>query len=376
MNFKLQTALPILATLSIGGCALAPGQYLDHGSLTTGATAENNMVELVPITPKLLAVEEATLPTETIPVAISSYTPPIYTIGIGDILQIVVWDHPELSTPVVAPQQLQQSPPTADPNGRQVQPDGTLFFPYIGAVPVAGKTISELRAQLTKQLAQWVTMPQVDITPVRINSAKASFSGAFERAQEQAIGPTPLSLMAALGNAGVKSGEADLTALMLKRDGVEYQLDLDSLNRGQNKLAGIYLKPGDHIHLPYNDRRRTYVTGEVLRPGSIPFKTRGIPLADAIGQAGGIRQESANGDAIYVIRGVTNAEQKPIRVYQLEARSPVTMALAARFEVRPQDVVFVGPANITRWNRVISQIVPTGQFIYFGANAKNQLLSN
>lgn len=376
MNLKPQSALSILAALSISGCALAPGQYLDHGSLTSSSNSENSMVELVSITPKLLAVEEASRSTETIPSAISTYTPQAYRIGPGDVLQIVVWDHPELSTPVVTPQQIQQTTQATDPNGRQVQPDGTLFFPYIGAVHVAGKTISELRTQLTKQLAQWVTMPQIDITPTRIHSAKATFSGAFERTQEQSVGPTPLTLMAALGNAGVKPAEADLTALTIKRDGAEYQLDLDALNRGSNNLSSIYLKPGDHVHLPYNDRRRTYVTGEVLRPGSIPFKTRGIPLADVLGQAGGIRQESANGDAIYVIRGVSNNEQKPIQVYQLEARSPVAMALASRFEVRPQDVVFVGPANITRWNRVISQIVPTGQFIYFGASSKSQLLSN
>lgn len=373
MNPTFQTALSILALLSLGGCALAPGQYLDHSSLTSSSNAESSMVELVPITPKLLAVEEASRLAETIPLAISSYTPQPYQIGPGDVLQIVVWDHPELSTLVVANQQPNQS---TDPNGRQVQPDGTLFFPYVGSIQVAGKTIVELRSLLTKQLAQWVTMPQIDITPIRINSAKATFSGAFERTQEQPVGPTPLSLMAALGNAGIKPADADLTALTIKRDGVEYQLDLDALNRGQNKLSGIYIKPDDHIHLPYNDRRRTYVTGEVLRPGSISFKTKGIPLADALGQVGGMRQESANADAVYVIRGVANADQKPILVYQLEARSPVAMALASRFEVRPQDVVFVGPANITRWNRVISQIVPTGQFIYFGASSKSQLLSN
>lgn len=377
MNRKFQTTLAVLATLAVGGCALAPGQHLDHGSLTSSSSAENGTVELVPITPKLLAIEDAALSAETIPSALSAYIPPAYKIGVGDVLQIIVWDHPELSTPVATTQTTQQVPTTAgDPNGRQVQPDGTLFFPYVGTIPANGKTIAELRTLLAKSLAHWIPMPQVDITPMRINSAKVTFSGAFERNQEQSIGPTPLSLMAALGNAGIKPAEADLTTLTIKRDGMEYQLDLDALNRSSSKLSSIFVKPGDHIHLPYNDRRRTYVAGEVVRPGSISFKTRSMPLADVIGQAGGIRQDSANGDAIYVIRGISNADQKPIQVYQLEARSPVAMVLASRFEVKPQDVVFVGPASITRWNRVISQLVPSGQFIYFGASTKTQLLNN
>ena len=57
---------------------------------------------------------------------------------------------------------------------------------------------------------------------------------------------------------------------------------------------------------------------------------------------------------------------------QLNARSPITLALASKFDVQPQDVVFVGPADITRWNRFITQLLPTGQFIYIGASTKNQ----
>lgn len=366
MNPKTTLAIALSAALTLGGCALAPGQHLDRGELGEAIGSENSMVELVPITPKLLAVEDATRSAPAVPEQLLNYRPETYRIGPGDVLQIVVWEHPELSIPAGSQQQ-------TEANGRLVYPDGSLFFPYVGTIQVAGKTLSELRQLLGKRLTEWVEMPQVDANLLRAGSSKVTFSGAFERSTEQFISNTPLTLLSALGNASIKLTDADLTGLTIKRDGKEYRIDLDSLNRGSNELTSIYLKAGDHVHLPYNDRRRAYVMGEVMKPGTIPFKTRGIPLSDVLGQAGGIRQETANGDAIYVIRGLESVEQKPVRVYQLAAHSPVAMVLASRFEVQPQDVVFVGPANITRWNRVITQLLPTGQFFYFGATSKNQL---
>lgn len=324
------------------------------------------MVELLPITPKLLAIQAASATPATVPQGLLDYKPAPYRVGAGDVLQVIVWDHPELSTPAGQQQQ-------TEANSRLVQPDGTLYFPYVGSIQAAGKTLPELREILTRRLKDWIEMPQLDVGVVRVNSAKVTFSGAFEKGNEQYISQVPLTLLAALGNAGIKTAEADLTGLTLKRDGQDYVLDIDALNRGTNSLGSIYLKPGDHLHLPYNDRRKAYVMGEVMRPLAIPFKTPSLRLSDALSQAGGLRQETSDGNAIYVIRGIETVEQKPVRVYQLEARSPTAMALASKFEVQPQDVVFVGPAGVTRWNRFITQLLPTSQLFYMGASTKSQI---
>ncbi len=365
MKTKATFALALCATLAAGGCAFAPGQHLDRSQLLDSGNAESSMVELVPITPKLLAIQAAAAAPATVPQALLDYQPGPYRVGAGDVLQVIVWEHPELSTPAGQQQ--------TEANGRLVQPDGTLYFPYVGTLQAAGKTLPELREILTRRLKDWIELPQVDVGVVRVNSAKVTFSGAFDKGNEQYISQVPLTLLAALGNAGIKTAEADLTGLTLKRDGQDYMLDLDALNRGDAKLDSIYLKPGDHLHLAYNDRRKAFVMGEVMQAKTVNFKTRSLSLTDALSSAGGLRQETADGNAIYVIRGLETVEQKPVRVYQLNARSPITLALASKFEVQPQDVVFVGPADITRWNRFITQLLPTGQFIYIGASTKNQV---
>ena len=113
--------------------------------------------------------------------------------------------------------------------------------------------------------------------------------------------------------------------------------------------------------------------GEVLTPQALKFKTKNMNLADVIGTVGGLNQTTSNGNALYVIRGANNIETEPAKVYQLDAQSPVAFAIASHFELKPQDIVYVGPAQVTRWNRLISQLVPSAGIMGTGASAQNNL---
>lgn len=347
----------------------APGQNMDTSRIIRDDSAESSRVELVQITPKLLAVDAATEAVSQVPAELLAYHPQDYRIGPSDVLYITVWDHPELTTPSGSQQQI-------DANGRLVRPDGTLFYPYIGTVQVAGRTIEEVRSEIAGRLSQYVESPQVDLSIMRFASQKVVLTGAFEKAGPQSITTTPISLMEAIGNAGVNVETADLAGMTLKRDGRIYPLNLDVHSDRESELYNVYLKGGDQIHLPYNDRRKVYLMGEVTAPKAITYKTKQLNLADALGSVGGLNQTTANGKAVYVIRGVEDLEREPAKVFQLDAQSPTAFILAQRFNLEPQDVVYVGPAGITRWNRFISQLVPSAGILGTGASIKNDLNEN
>lgn len=367
--FRVSEVLPaILAGALLNGCVLAPGQHLDTSLLAREQSPESAQVELVPITPRLIAIHEATRKAESLAPEISRYQPEIYRIGPSDVLHITVWDHPEMTAPS-GPQQ------SLEANGRVVRPDGTLFYPYIGQLQAAGLTVEELRTAIAQRLTKVVNKPQVDVAILKHASRKVVVSGAFNDTTQQPITSTPLTLLEAIGKANVKTSEADLSNLVLTRDGRDYRIDLDTLNRSGESLDRVYLKDGDQLHLAYNDRRKVYVMGEVPQPKALPFRAREMNLSEALASVGGLRQETSDGRAVYVIRGAADFEREPAKVFHLDAKSPAAFVLAERFKLQAQDVVYVGAADITRWNRVISQLLPSASLLSTGVNIQDDLRS-
>ena len=354
--------LPAVALLffavALNGCAIVPGQRMDEGALQR----DDSHVKFVQITPELVENGQAQA---SVPQELLSYQPEDYRVGPGDTLYITVWEHPELTSPAGSQQQTVA-------NGRLVRPDGTLFYPYAGTIKASGLTIEELRQLLTKKLASFVKDPQVDVSVVGYGSQRITLEGAFAHTDAQVLNAVPLTLSQAIGAAGIDTQQADLSGLTLTRDGKTYKLDLTQLNETEGGPQ-IYLKPGDRVFLPYNDNKEVYVVGEVVHPQAITFKTTALSLTQALGRAGGLSPVTSSGNAVYVIRGSQKLSQNPAEVYHLNARSPAAFALADNFRVEPGDVVFVGASAITKWNRVLSQLLPLSGFIYQTAGTADRV---
>lgn len=361
---RIRTLAAVVATLAVlPGCMWAPGQHLGKSSLPTDlAGSPADQLDIIPITPKWLAMENAVAATTEVPAELRDYRPGEYRIGAGDVLYITVWDHPELTVPAGPQQQLNAA-------GRLVQSDGKLFYPYVGTVDAAGMTPAMLRDELSRRLARYIEDPQVDVSVLTYASQRVWVTGATASAGSSVpLTVVPLTLSDAIAQAGLNPTVADLSGVRLTRDGKSWVLNLDD-----PATQNIYLKANDNLFVPYLDSKEVFVVGEVNQPGAQSFRTASITLSQALGRARGLTQTTANGNAVYVIRGSRDLASLPTRVYQLEARSPQAFGVASQFALQPGDVVFVGAAGITRWNRFVNQLLPFTSILSSSASAKSDL---
>ena len=274
-----------------------------------------------------------------------------YRIGPQDILTITVWDHPELTIPAG-----EFRSPTAA--GHKVGEDGFFFFPYAGRVKAAGRTTEQIRKDLEQRLAKFITKPQVGVAIAAYRSQQAYVSGEVGKPGVLPINDIPLTIRDAIAKAGGLSEKASDYALLTHHK-QKINIDLDKLFRGGDNTQNYVLRGGDSLYIAEkNGADKIFVMGEVKKAGSIPFSRFGLSLAEALSDANGINEEKANPTGIFVVRQENPNDKKPT-VYQLQMTAVHSMLLAEQFALRPRDIVYVTAAPVTRWNRVISQLLPS-----------------
>ena len=352
------------AALCLAGCAWAPGMQMDEGQYESterpapdGGTVTYNVV---PITAGLIQKQaEATHPVSSRDISadlhkqLQSYE---YRVGPHDILNVVVWDHPELTIPAGE----FRSPEAA---GRPVDSDGNMYFPYIGQIHVSGMTMDQVRTALTDKLAKYIQKAQLDVTVAAFRSQKAHVIGEVQAPGMIPITDVPMTALEAVNLAKGFGPEADPADVTLVRKGVAHHIDLLALYENGDLSQNWLLQDGDVLHVGDRSHAKVFVLGEVKKPATQFMYKNKMTLAEALGGAEGVDQLTSNPGRIYVIRGTFD---KP-SVFKLDASSPDALLLAVSFQLKPMDVVFVSTSNLTRFDRVMTQLTPTIQALYQAA---------
>ncbi|NRA85959.1 MAG: polysaccharide biosynthesis/export family protein [Rhizobiales bacterium] len=345
----------IISTLLLSACAIVPG-----GEVYIGKEAEALSKKTPSITTEQIEFHKITAQntkkTATkkhrpyrnfkLEQQVKSYS---YKVGAGDVLQVTVWEHPEL---------LNLGATGLPAIGFQIDSRGYIFYPYVGRFQVAGKSVNGVRTSLSEALSKYIENPQLDVRVTKYAAKKVYLTGQVVKPLPLTLSGQAITLLDAINQAGGVTKNANLDDVVVIRKGKRRHIDLYALMHFGDMRQNILLRDGDQIHVADQKVKYAYMMGQVRSPIAVQLPDRGVTLAEALGKAGGINELTANAKAVYVIR---ESHQKGMvaKVHMLDLSNMAAMVLAAKFELKNEDVVYVAKSPIVKWNQLLSVITPS-----------------
>ncbi len=278
----------------------------------------------------------------------------IYRVGPGDSLLINVFRHPEFV----------QIPFTATPGikpGVVVDNDGTIQFPLLGTIEVAGKTVNEIRSLIEAALARFIPEPHVTVSVLVNGSLRYSLLGVFTQPGLK-VSDRPLNLLQAIALGGsIDLLHADLRGAYVARGGHKLPVNFYKLLRNGDLRQNIRLHSDDIIFVPDSSNEVVFVFGGGQSKGmTVPLVNGRLNLLQALAAGGMAYTDHSQGrfEKVRVLRG----EGDGAHFYVVNAEK-ILRGEAAPFMLESGDLIFVPETGWTKWNQIINQFLPTLQLI-------------
>jgi polysaccharide export outer membrane protein len=301
-------------------------------------------------------------------------------IGRGDTVSIAVWEAPPATlfgagfVANASAWSVGGNPETSRPSdiGEQmVNGQGRINMPFAGSVPAAGFTPEQVAAQIEARLAGKAHQPQVIVRITRNQAASATVVGEVNQSLRLPLTAHGERLLDALAAAGGTRQPTSKVMLRLSRGDLTGAMPLDDVIRDPRQ--NIVLRSGDVVTALYQPFTFT-VLGATGRNEEIAVEAQGISLAQALARAGGLQDQRANPQGVFVFRFEDPAmlpaglmrtqgsrfETKVPVIYQIDLRDPASLFVAQDFVIRDKDLVYVANApmaDLLKFTALVSSVV-------------------
>ena len=280
----------------------------------------------------------------------------IYRLTAGDVLSIQLWAYPEITPPI-------QDISNIKAAGYPIDPNGNVYLPLLGQVKVAGKTLAEINQYLRSQFSRYLKHPDVVVRVLSYEGRRYFVNGQVMRSGQYTLNDQPISIYTALGQAGgVNTETGDNTNIQLIRQGQTYHLNAVELEKQGLSLHNLLIQPNDTIFVNAKQNQKLYVMGESNKSQALTLRDQGMTLSDVLGESEGVNPYSASAARIFVMR--TDLNTKTSTIYHLNLSSLGNLALANQFQMQKNDIVYIDATGLTRWQRIMNQIVPFSSALY------------
>jgi polysaccharide export outer membrane protein len=297
MNLK-PLSIRIAILLAVSGTAIAAKPTVASLTVTAPTTAVTTA-----------AVAQQTQ-TQTQPETLPTADAHLEALGMGDMVRVTVFRNPELTTEA------------------RVSERGTILFPMIGEIPVAGLTPSQAGQRIGDKLrnGKYVVNPEVTVSMMQVNSRQVSVLGNVVKPGRYPIDSTSVRVTDFIATAGgISPTGSDSVTILMNRNGRQerVEVDLADMFRRGDLSANIALEPGDTIYV--NKAPMVYVYGEVQKGGAYRVEPH-MTVMQAIAMGGGITPRGTE-------RGIKISRRDGQGVRRIDA--------SLTDSVQPDDVIYV-----------------------------------
>jgi polysaccharide biosynthesis/export protein len=272
---------------------------------------------------------------------------PDYRFGPGDVLSLRIWNGEKI-----------------DEQKLTVQSDGEAFLPImgIGSMPVADKTVAEVKQELERRLQGIYKETYVELLVTQYAGHRVHLMGEVRTTARTDSGPGewalhgPTRLVSFLSDHGGPGTDADLSRILLVRPGERHELNLfRAVFQGAQEDDPL-LKSGDLVYVPSMAmaNRKVFILGEVNAPGVVNILDH-LGLVEAIARAGGFTQKGYMKGVVVLKRGADGQAEMKIANFKEMFKDG---GLEADIALQPGDIVFVPRRAIATLQEVFSIISP------------------
>lgn len=298
-------------------------------------------------------------------------------VGAGDVIEVSIWEAPPANlfgaATVDARTGASGARMTTLPD-QMVNSAGTINVPFAGAIKAADQSPQEIEASIGAALKAKANQPQVLVRVIRNASSNVTVVGEVANSLRMPLTAKGERLLDALAAAGGVRTPVGKTTLQITRGSQVQSLPLDSII--QDPKQNIPLQAGDVITALTQPLSFT-VLGATGKNEELNFEVQGISLAQALARAGGLQDQRADAQGLFIFRFEdpaallsstdaqgralpTTPEGKVPVVYRVDLKDPAMFFVAQGFPIRNKDVLYVSnapAAELQKFLNIMSSIV-------------------
>jgi polysaccharide biosynthesis/export protein len=305
------------------------------------------------------------------------------SVGAGDVLEVTIWEAaPATLFGTASPQPNAVGIATSHPTSLPEQPiddDGSIYVPFAGRVPAAGKTLQAIAADIAARLQKKANQPEVLVRMTHSFASNAIVVGEVNLSTRVALTPGNEHLLDALAAAGGVRQPVTKTTIQLTRADSVYSLPLETIIRDPRQ--NVPLLPGDVVTALFQPFSFTAL-GASGKNEEVNFETQGISLAQAIARSGGLIDARSNARGVFVFRfeakSALDWPQQPVKttadglvptVFRIDLTDPESLFLIQNFPMEDRDVLYVSNAPITEVEKFLNVLFSLAYPILAGKSA-------